>query len=115
MAIELTAEQKQIIEATREKHGDVYVGATRGGDVFVLRPASTAEASRFQSHAGKTDRNGIAVGMRPAQETLAKAVTVYPVGEERVALFTKYPFLIVKIADRCIELSGGEIEDLGNA
>lgn len=114
MSIELSKEIKAIVERTREQHGDVYVGATKGGDVFVVRPASTAEASRFQSHAGKTDRNGLAVGMRPAQESLAKAATVYPEGEAKVALFAKYPFLIVKIADRCIELSDGQIEDLGN-
>ena len=112
--MELTEEQKTIIERAREQHGSIYVGATKGGDLFVVRPATTAEASRFQTHAGKTDKAGLAVGMRPAQETLAKAVTVYPDGEARLSLFSKYPFLVAKIADRCIDLSGGEIEDLGN-
>lgn len=113
--MELTQEQKNAIAQAKEKHGTVKVFSPNGADVVIVRPATPAEASRFQTHSTKTDSSGRNTGMRPAQEALAKAVMVYPdTLEAKIALLDKYPFLCVKVTDRCLAISGAEVEDLGN-
>lgn len=99
------------MEAT---HQDVAPMRTRDGRFFVIRKCSQVERVRFIGDVTPDRKNAVADVAGP-NKTYALSVMVYPESqEEKGEILKDYPFLCEKIVDRSIELSEGEVVELGN-
>lgn len=110
----LTEEQREAYEKGIAQYGDLFV-RSKGGRVFMVRPATLDEAARYQDGLSKLANPKAPDNVfRANQRTLAKAATIYPTGEDKDALFTSFPLIHTTIAEACVELSGGGVDELGN-
>lgn len=110
----LTEEELAITKQMEATYQDVQPMRTRDGRFFVIRKCSQVERVRFIDAITPDKKNAVADVAGP-NKTYAISVMVHPASqEEKAEIIKDYPFLCEKIVERSIELSEGEVVELGN-